>query len=68
VSCYTRHLDDLMPAGLRPEARRRLDAAVRQVVGMPDQDCPEVWEVVKRRRSSDAGFADAVTGTLRGGA
>jgi hypothetical protein len=40
-----------MPDGRRADARRQLDAAVRSFLGMPEADCPEVWEAVKARRA-----------------
>ena len=65
MSCYTRHLADLMPAGPRPDARRRLDQAVRAAVGMPDADCPDVWKAVKAERDGDgAGFAGRVLAAI----
>jgi hypothetical protein len=52
-----------MPAGARPDARRRLDAAVRGVLAMPDADCPEVWASVQLARG-EGGFADRVRAEL----
>ena len=60
MSCYTRHLGELFPAGPRPEARRRLDAAVRSVVCLPDADCPEVWAAVKHELESASEFGQRV--------
>ena len=67
MSCYTRHLGELFPAGPRPEARRRLDAAVRSVVGLPDADCPEVWDAVKHDLEAGPRFGDRVRAELRAG-
>jgi hypothetical protein len=67
VSCYTRHLGELFPAGSRPEARRRLDAAVRSVVSLPDADCPEVWSAVKRELQAGPEFGERVRGHLAAG-
>jgi hypothetical protein len=67
VSCYTRHLEELFPAGHRPEARRGLDAAVRSVVGLPDADCPEVWAAVKEELQPDRAFGDRVRAQLAAG-
>ncbi len=54
-----------MPAGRRPDARRRLDQAVRAAIGMSDADCPEVWAVVKAERDGDvAGFAARVLAAI----
>jgi len=67
VSCYTRHLGELLPAGPRPEARRRLDGTVRSVVGLPDADCPEVWMAVKRELQAGPEFGERVRGQLAAG-
>jgi len=50
VSCYTRHLTEFLPAEPSAADKRALDAAVREVLGMRDADCPEVWEAVKANR------------------
>jgi small subunit ribosomal protein S10 len=49
MSCYTRNLDELLPASPRPQHRHALDEAIREALGMPGADCPEVWEQVRRR-------------------
>jgi hypothetical protein len=53
MSCYTRHLTDLLPASAGPEHRHTLDEAIREALGMPGADCPEVWEQVKVRRDDE---------------
>lgn len=53
MSCYTRHLlDYLVDAGLdqNKENKKLLDQAVRKVLEMPDDGCPEVWKRVKEAR------------------
>jgi hypothetical protein len=50
VSCYTRHLTELLPADPSAADKRALDRAIREVLGMPEADCPDVWEEVKSRR------------------
>ena len=60
MSCYTRHLTELLPADPRPEDKRALDAAVRDLLGMGGDDCPQVWEGVEARRKSDPEFGEAV--------
>jgi len=50
VSCYTRHLTEFLPAEPTAAAKRALDARVRDVLGMGDADCPEVWARVKDER------------------
>jgi hypothetical protein len=66
VSCYTRHLGDLLPASPRPEDKRALDEAIREALGMPGVDCPEVWEQVKVRRDDDE-FLAFVAARIGGG-
>ena len=53
MSCYTRHLSDLLPASPRPDDRRALDEAIRSALGMPKADCPEVWEQFQVRRDDE---------------
>ena len=59
MSCYTRHLDDLLPADPTPADRRALDARIRDELRMAGAGCPEVWAAVKERRS-DAAFVASV--------
>ena len=59
MSCYTRHLEDLLPAAPSAADKRALDSAVRKVLSMADDDCPEVWTEVKARRDQPA-FKTAV--------
>jgi hypothetical protein len=66
VSCYTRHLADLLPATPRPEHRHALDEAIREALGMPAADCPEVWQQVKVRRNDDE-FLAFVSARIGGG-
>ncbi len=50
MTCYTRHLEEILRkagADNRPENRRLLDRAVREVLGQERADCPDVWKVVK---------------------
>ena len=60
MSCYTRHLAELLPADPSAADKRALDRAVRKELGMETADCPEVWEEVKTRRT-DPYFASKVT-------
>ncbi|HET6713711.1 MAG TPA: hypothetical protein VFI59_08380 [Actinomycetota bacterium] len=64
MSCYTRHLGDLLPPDPTPDDKRALDRAVRRVVDLSEADCPEVWAAVKERRE-DAGFAPAVLAVMK---
>jgi hypothetical protein len=59
VSCYTRHLDEFLPAEPSAADKRALDRAIRKVLDMPEADCPDVWEQVKARRD-DPYFAQRV--------
>lgn len=52
MSCYLRHLKPFLgELGITPatkEERRRVDRAVRSVVGKENEEkCPEVWKEVK---------------------
>jgi len=60
VSCYTRHLVEFLPAEPSAADKRALDKAVREVLGMRDADCSEIWEQVKARRS-ETYFTSKVT-------
>jgi hypothetical protein len=61
VSCYTRHLDEFLPAEPTAADKRALDGVVREVLAMPEPafDCPDVWNEVKARRE-DPDFQAAV--------
>jgi hypothetical protein len=48
VTCYTRHLGELLPEDATADDRRRLDATIREVLGLSDAaGCPDVWAAVK---------------------
>ena len=51
MSCYTRHLAELLPPDPSAADKRALDRAIRKVLGMEEADCPDVWEQVKARRT-----------------
>ena len=59
MSCYTRHLGELLPAHPEPSDARALDGAIRRVLGMEEAECPDVWEKVKARRD-EPDFAGSV--------
>jgi hypothetical protein len=63
MSCYTRHLEALLPPDPGPQDKRALDRAVRQVVGLTDAGCPDVWAAVKDRRD-DASFSREVLAAM----
>jgi hypothetical protein len=60
VSCYLRHLDDVVTAtGVKigPDNRKEVDRTVKEVLGL--EDCPDVWKEVKKRLATDEqGFID----------
>ncbi|MFN2590654.1 MAG: hypothetical protein ABR518_07775 [Actinomycetota bacterium] len=66
MSCYTRHLADLLPAHPDRADRRALDGRIREALGMPEADCPEVFEQVKVRRD-DEEFLAFVSARIGGG-
>ena len=48
MSCYLRHLGDVLAAAAIPdtrESRRRVHAMVQEITG--EHDCPAVWRRVK---------------------
>ena len=52
-------------AGVTPankEERRRVDRAVREIMGLPDTRCPEVWKEIKKVLQEPAGEERLVTG------
>jgi len=67
VSCYTRHLGELLPPEPAWADRRALDAAVRAEFGLTDADCPEVWAAAKQIRDKDSAFADRIRAHLASG-
>jgi hypothetical protein len=66
VSCYTRHLEDLLPAAPSAADKRVLDKAVRRVLGLPQADCPEVWAEVRARREQPAFINSMLEAGARG--
>ena len=52
MSCYLRHCGKIMEkAGVTPagkEERRKVDRAMREIMGLPDTKCPEVWKEIKK--------------------
>jgi hypothetical protein len=60
MSCYLRHMDDVMKeAGisLTKENRRLVDEAVHRVVEVHYKNCPDAWKAVKLDLEKDrAGF------------
>jgi hypothetical protein len=66
VSCYTRHLGDLLAAcgyDDTKEHRKLLDKAIRSVLQAENLGCPEVWKLVKARKDTPE-FIQAVSEAL----
>jgi len=52
MSCYTRHLGNLLAlAGIEDtkDNRKRADGFIREIIAMVEEDCPIVWREVKSR-------------------
>ena len=50
MTCYLHHLKHIFPElGLVEDklSRKKIDKAIRTVLGMPDKKCPEVWMEIK---------------------
>jgi hypothetical protein len=60
MSCYLRHLDDVVTAAglkLSPENRKEVDRTIKELLGF--DNCPDVWKEVKKRLAADEhGFID----------
>jgi len=56
VSCYFRHLKDILDeAGIQvtPANKKQVDRAIHQIVGMAYKDCSETWERLKQQITGD---------------
>jgi hypothetical protein len=54
MSCYLRHLDDVVAAAgvkLGPENRKDVDRTIKELLGLTV--CPDVWKEVKNRLAVD---------------
>jgi hypothetical protein len=54
MSCYLRHLDDVVTAAglkLGPENRKEVDRTIKEFLGLAN--CPDVWKEVKKRLATD---------------
>jgi len=52
VSCYLRHLKDIIEgAGIEVTSanRKQIDRAIHQIVGVTYKDCPETWKKLKQQ-------------------
>ena len=55
MSCYLRHLKDLLSdAGIEvtPDNRKQLDRSIHEIVGITYKDCPGTWKQVKQKLAS----------------
>ncbi|SFH12924.1 hypothetical protein SAMN05660649_03989 [Desulfotomaculum arcticum] len=66
MSCYLRHCGKIMEkAGVTPsskEERRKVDMAMREIVGLAETKCPEVWKEIKKVLQEPDGEERLVTG------
>ena len=56
MSCYTRHLKDIIAeAGieLTPANRKRVDQAFHRIVDVEYKDCPTTWKKLKQELLRD---------------
>lgn len=56
MSCYFRHLKDLMnEAGVKltPGNKRQIDQAVHKIVGVEYKNCPVAWKALKQQVLDD---------------
>ncbi len=56
MSCYFHHLKGIFEeAGVEvtPGNRKRIDQAIRRLVGTADQHCPETWKQLKTQVLAD---------------
>ena len=52
MSCYFRHIEDILDeAGIEvnPSSKKRIDAAIHQIVGVTYKDCPATWKRLKQQ-------------------
>ena len=52
MSCYLRHLKDLLDeAGIEVKAgnRKQVDETIHQIVGVAYKNCPTAWKQVKKQ-------------------
>lgn len=56
MSCYLRHLNDLLDeAGVEvtPGNKRQIDQAIHKIVGVEYKDCPVAWKAIKQQAIGD---------------
>ena len=62
MSCYLRHLDDiLLAAGIRAtkENQPRVHAIIQQITG--EERCPQIWRSVKARLPREESWEEFVS-------
>lgn len=69
MTCYMRHMDWLFEALSLPQdkdTRRRVDSALREIVGVGDEGrCPEIWARIKALSDDErAGLPELVRQAL----
>jgi hypothetical protein len=55
MSCYIRHLKDLLSeAGIEvtSDNRKQIDCAIHEIVNTTYKDCPGTWKEVKKKLAS----------------
>jgi hypothetical protein len=56
LSCYLRHLDDLLKEAnisLSKEDRKKVDQAIHRMMGVDYKHCPDAWRAVKAEIARD---------------
>lgn len=56
MSCYLRHLNDILnEAGITvtPDNRKQVDQAIHRIVGVDYKDCPATWKKLKQQIAGD---------------
>lgn len=56
MSCYLRHLDDLLKEAnisYGKEDRKKVDQAIHRMMGVDYKHCPDAWKAVKAEVARD---------------
>jgi hypothetical protein len=56
MSCYFRHLKDLFAGSgitVTPENKKRIDAAIHEIVKVKYKNCPDAWKKIKVELASE---------------
>ncbi len=72
MTCYMRHMDwlfDALELQCDKDNRRRVDTALRQVLGIPEgAHCPEIWAAIKGLEPAERdGLVPQVADALQAG-